>query len=50
MEMMFRQGKFEAGVVDGISKISEHLIQYYPAQSENQGENHNELPNAPVIL
>ena len=50
MELMFRQGKFEAGVVDGISKISEHLIQYYPAQSENQGENHNELPNAPVIL
>jgi uncharacterized membrane protein len=46
MERMFRQGQFEAGVIEGISKISEHLIQYYPAM----GENHNELPNAPVIL
>lgn len=46
MELMFRQGQFEAGVIYGISKISEHLIQYYPAK----GENHNELPNAPVIL
>jgi uncharacterized membrane protein len=46
MERMFRQGQFEAGVIEGIAKISEHLIQYYPAT----GENHNELPNAPVIL
>jgi uncharacterized membrane protein len=46
MELMFRQGQFEAGVIYGISKISEHLIQHYPAK----GENHNELPNTPVIL
>lgn len=46
MENMFKQGLFEAGVIDGISKIGEHLIQQYPAQ----GENLNELPDAPVIL
>jgi uncharacterized membrane protein len=46
MEQMFKQGKFEAGVIEGISKISEHLIQYYPAHGKNQ----NELPDAPVIL
>lgn len=46
MEHMFKQGKFEAGVIEGISQISEHLIRHYPAQ----GENKNELPDAPVVL
>ena len=46
MEQMFRQGRFEAGVAYGISKISEHLIQHYPTN----GDNHNELSDAPVIL
>ena len=46
MEVMFRQGQFEAGVLYGISKIGERLAHHYPAS----GENLNELPNAPVIL
>lgn len=46
MEQMFKQGKFEAGVIEGVAKISEHLIQYYPAH----GKSKNELPDTPVIL
>ena len=46
MEALFRQGRFEAGVLHGIAKISELLIQHYPATSHN----HNELSNAPVII
>ncbi len=46
MEALFRQGRFEAGVLHGVAKISEHLVRQYPAT----GENDNELPNAPVII
>ncbi|MDO9050093.1 MAG: TPM domain-containing protein [Methylotenera sp.] len=46
MEVLFRQGQFEAGVLHGIAEISTHLRQHYPATAEN----HNELPNAPVII
>lgn len=46
MEALFRQGRFEAGVLHGIAKISEHLVQHYPAISHN----HNELSNAPIII
>ncbi|MEO6118046.1 MAG: TPM domain-containing protein [Methylotenera sp.] len=46
METMFRHGKFEDGVLYGIAKISELLVQHYPAHSGNV----NELPNAPVVL
>lgn len=46
MEHMFKQGKFEAGVLEGIARISEHLIQHYPAR----GENKNELPDTTVVL
>lgn len=46
MEVMFRRGQFEDGVLYGIAKISELLVQHYPATSENV----NELPNAPVVL
>ncbi len=46
MEVMFRRGQFEDGVLYGIAKINELLVQHYPAT----GENVNELPNAPVVL
>lgn len=46
MEALFRQGRFEAGVLHGIAKISELLVQYYPATSHH----HNELSNAPVVI
>jgi uncharacterized membrane protein len=46
MEALFRQGQFEAGVLHGIAKIRESLVQQYPAA----GQNNNELSNAPVII
>jgi len=46
MEMLFKRGQFEAGVLHGITQISILLAQHYPATANN----HNELPNAPVII
>ena len=46
MEMLFRGGQFEAGVIYGIENIGEQLEQHYPAQ----GKKINELPNAPIII
>ncbi|WP_047541166.1 TPM domain-containing protein [Methylotenera versatilis] len=46
MELQFRRGEFEAGVLDGIQQIGALLHQYYPADSENK----NELPNAAIII
>ncbi len=46
MEILFKQGQFETGVLHGITQISILLAQHYPATANN----HNELPNAPVII
>lgn len=46
MEALFKQEQFEAGVLHGIAQISMLLAQHYPASDSN----HNELPNAPVII
>ena len=46
MELQFRRGEFEAGVLDGIRQIGALLKQHYPVD----GENENELPNATVII
>lgn len=46
MELQFRRGEFEAGVLDGIQQIGALLHQHYPADSENE----NELPNTTVII
>lgn len=46
MERAFRQGRFEEGVVLGVREVARHLAEHYPAQ----GENANELADAPVIL
>ena len=46
MELQFRRGDFEAGVLQGLTEIGYLLQKYYPANSENS----NELPNAPIIL
>lgn len=45
MEALFKQGQFEAGVLHGVTQISILLTRHYPATA-----NHNELPNAPVII
>lgn len=46
MELQFRQGQFESGIVYGISQIGMLLAQHYPANDNDV----NELPNAPVIM
>lgn len=46
MEGLFKQGQFEAGALHGVTQISILLTRHYPANSNN----HNELPNAPVII
>lgn len=46
IEKNFKEGRFEEGVIFGIRKISELLIQNYP-KTEN---NPNELPNEPYII
>lgn len=56
MEAMFKQGKFEAGVLYGITQISEQLAKHYPANENYTNErlanknNENELPDAPIVL
>lgn len=47
MEISFRQGRFEAGVIAGIRSIGSHLQRHFP--SERQG-GENELPDRPVVL
>lgn len=46
METAFRQGEFEAGVLAGIRSVGQQLTQHYP----QQGAQHNELPNHPVLM
>ncbi|MDO8706138.1 MAG: TPM domain-containing protein [Sulfuricaulis sp.] len=46
MEALFREGKFEAGVLHGIHTVSGHLVRHYPAR----GKSRNELDDKPVIL
>lgn len=46
MEAAFRQGRFEAGVADGIRAIGAHLARYYP----RAGDGGNELVDEPVLL
>jgi uncharacterized membrane protein len=47
MQQEFAAGRFEAGVLVGLSSVSDLLAQHFPARP---GENPNELPDAPVIL
>jgi uncharacterized membrane protein len=46
MEVLFRRGEFEAGVLQGIAEITEVLVQHFPIN----GENKNELSNRPIIM
>ncbi len=46
MEAQFRQNRFEEGVIFGIRAIGKHLAQHFPGD----GEDANELPDAPVVL
>lgn len=46
MEIAFRQGKFEEGVLNGIRRVGVHLSRHYPPI----GTKVNELPDQAVIL
>jgi uncharacterized membrane protein len=46
MEVDFKAGDFEAGVIKGIAAVSRQLAKYFPAQ----GAQRNELPDKPVVI
>ena len=46
MEVAFRQGNFEQGVVAGVNSVGVHLAAHYP----QTGEKANELPDRPVLI
>lgn len=46
MEMAFRQGSFEEGVLAGIRNVGAHLARHYP----HSGAKTNELPDEPVLI
>ena len=46
MDMEFRAGRFEGGVLQGISEVSHELARYFPAR----GPHPNELPDKPVVI
>jgi uncharacterized membrane protein len=46
MEAHFQAGRFEAGAVEGIRRISNLIARHYPPQARDV----NELPDAPAVL
>jgi len=46
MEVAFREGQFESGVLAGIRAVGEHLSRHFPPR----GGKPNEMPDRPVIL
>jgi uncharacterized membrane protein len=46
MEIDFKAGNFESGVIRGIEAVSRQLAMYFP----KQGGGVNELPDAPVVM
>ena len=46
MEAAFRQADFERGVLGGVQAVTQHLATHFPAE----GQNANELPDAPLLL
>ncbi len=46
MEVAFRTGDYQGGVIAGIKAIGTHLARHYPSH----GPNENELPDSPVLL
>lgn len=49
MEIAFRQGHFESGVIAGIGAVGSHLQKHFLTGREREGRE-NELPDTPVIL
>lgn len=56
MELLFRKGQFEAGVLKGIEEVSQALEQHFPmseikdARKRAVEQQRNELPDKPLIM
>ena len=54
MELKFRQGEFESGVLQGIADIGLHLQKFYPNDLTQYpppiAKNNNEISDKPIIL
>lgn len=56
MEVLFRRGQFEAGVLQGIAKVNDALEKHFPMESikgkrkKAVQRKKNELPDKPLIL
>jgi len=56
MELLFRQGEFEAGVLQGIEKVGEALEKHFPMAAVKDKRKRavqrkkNEIPDKPLIL
>jgi len=46
MEERFRNREYEAGVIEGIRAVGDHLVRHFPSQRAGP----NELPDKPVVL
>jgi uncharacterized membrane protein len=46
MEALFRDNRFEEGIIAGVKAVSRYLVQHYPARDADG----NELPDAPMVL
>jgi uncharacterized membrane protein len=46
MEVEFGNGKFEAGVLEGIEAVTRHLVKHFPKHDADR----NELPDSPVVI
>ncbi len=46
MEVEFKKGNFETGVIEGIEAVTRHLAKHFP----KHGTGRNELPDAPVVV
>jgi uncharacterized membrane protein len=46
MEVDFKAGNFEGGVIKGIAAVSQQLATFFP----KHGKGPNELPDAPVVI
>lgn len=46
MKTAFRAGRYEAGVQEGIARVSDALARHFPAATANP----NELPDRPAVL
>jgi uncharacterized membrane protein len=45
MQEQFRKGNFKQGLIDGITRVGERLITYFPRQEGDSNELTNQISN-----